>query len=373
MLRGRRTLIVLILIGVLFVGATITVRWLLRPENLTRVITGWVERELGASLTLADAPGVRLVPRLQLSLDGVRLERNGALLASAEELRVALPWSALWRDTLAMESLSLRRPVIAWPQLTTLLDELSDPDRPSRVPALPQLAVGMRVEEGTLLSGDSDNAEAWRIDQISLVTTPLLTGEVFHLDAGARIQDGEQRTVSLSLQARPTNRSDSLTIEDAAMRVVISPADLPLSQGMTIELNGSTRIDADGLAEASLAGRLPGWPDWLPNTFGFEQTQPIALDIALPANAGELTLALSQHQHRLDARLQADDIDDAFKRIAQPLHALANLRSQWRLDALSFGNVRVEGIEIDVAPAPTEPAAPAPDDAENGNGNSGRH
>lgn len=364
MLRGRRTLIVLLILAIVIAGGALTVRWLLRPENLARVITQWVERELGAALTLSDTPGVRLIPRLQLTLHGARLERSDALLASADELSVALPWSTLWLGELAMESLSIRRPVIAWPELTALLSELSDTDAPSRAPMLPQIAVGMRVEDGTLLSGET--ADAWRADRISLVTTPLRNGEMFHLDAGARIVNQQPRIVSLSFAARPSSPDDRLRLDDVAVRLVVGPEGLPLAEGMTIDLAGSLQLDDNGLTAIDLAGHVPGWPEWLPNVLGFLPDQDIELTIRLPEAGEHLALALVQGDHTLGARLRTDDLNAALSHADRPLVALAALRGQWQLDALTAGGVRIEGIELDIEAYPSAAPAESPtaDDAE---------
>lgn len=363
MLRGRRTLIVLLLVVVVIAGAALTARWLLRPENLARVITNWVEKELGAALTLSDTPGVRLIPRLQLTLEGVRLERGGALLASADELNVALPWSTLWLGNLAMESLTIRRPVIAWPELTALLRELSDADAPSRTPTLPQIAIGVRVEDGILQSGE--DTDDWQLDRIALVTTPLRNGELFHLDAGARIRDTQSRVVSLSLGTRPSNRDNSLVLDDITARLVVSPENLPLAEGMTIDLGGSLQLTERGMTAIELSGHLPGWPDWLPNVLGFLPDQAIELTVRLPEGNNVLTLALIQDQHTLSARLQADDLNAALNRLDRPLAALTTLRGQWQLDVLAAGDFRIEGIELNVESySPEMPATLAPDDAE---------
>lgn len=361
MLRGKRTLIALVVLLILAAGAALTVRWLLRPDNLARVITGWVDRELGAQLTLAESPGVRLIPQLQLGLEGVRLERSSVLLASAEELRVALPWSTLWSGGFNIESLSIRRPVIAWPQLMVLLRELSDPAAASQAPSLPNIAVGVRVEDGTLLSGD--NADDWRIDRLSMVTTPLYGGQIFHLDAGARVRGTQSRTLSLSLRAKPSSTRNDLTLDDIALRLVISPDNLPLAEGMTIELDGSLRMGTRGLASAHLDGRLPGWPDWLPDLMGFETDQPIALTLNLGEGNDMLMLALVQGDHSVKAQADVRDLSAAWAAIDRPLAAIAALRSHWSVDALSIGDVKMEGIQIDIQPhqADAEPAL-SPDD-----------
>jgi hypothetical protein len=358
MLRGKRTLIALVILIVLAAAGAVTVRWLLRPDNLARVIIGWVERELGAQLTLAEPPGVRLIPQLQLGLEGARVERGGVLLASAGELRVALPWSTLWSGGFNFESLSIRRPVVAWPQLMTLLGELSDPATPSQAPNLPDIAVGVRVEDGTLLSGDS--AEDWRIDRISMVTTPLYDGQVFHLDAGARVRGEQSRTLSVSLRSRPTGTRDALMFDDIALRLVISPDNLPLAEGMTIQLDGSLRLRQQGLAGVQLDGRLPGWPDWLPDLLGFKADQPIALTLTLDEGSDTILLALVQGDHSVQAQADVRDMSTALAMMDRPLAAIAALRSHWSIDALSIGEVRLQGIQLDIQPF--EPETPASTD-----------
>jgi hypothetical protein len=354
-LRGRRAWIALAVLVVLLAGGALAIRSAIKPENLARTITAWVERELDATLTLEQAPALRLVPRLQLDLEGVRLERNGSLLASVGELRIALPWSSLWQGGLAVESLSLRRPTIAWPALTQLLAELSDPDAPAQTPRLPRIAVGLRIEDGTLLSGPDDGD--WRLDQVSILTTPLQNGEPFHIDAGARLRGGQARTVSLTLRGRPSNASTGLDLDELVGRIVISPDNRPLGDGMTIDLDGFVRVDSSGIGAAELAGRLPGWPDWVPNMLGYATDQPVALSLRRSAGEAVLVASLTQDDKVLSARLQAADLVGALALADRPLSALAALRGVWQLDALALGDVRLEGIRFEVAPVPVpEPA-----------------
>lgn len=363
MLRGKRTLIALVVLLVLAAGAALTVRWLLRPDNLARVISGWVERELGAQLTLTESPGVRLIPQLQLGLEGLRLERGGMLLASADELRVALPWSTLGSGGFDIESLVIRRPVIAWPQLRILLRELSDPKAARQAPSLPNIAVGVRVEDGTLLSGD--DADDWRIDRLSMVTTPLTAGGIFHLDAGARVRGTQSRTLSMSLRATPEEGRDDLQLDDIALRLVISPDNLPLADGMTIELGGSLRIGRNGLAEAQLDGSLPGWPDWLPDLLGFKGDEPIALAFGLDRGDDMLVLSLVQGGHSVKARADVRDLSAAWSAMDRPFAAIAMLRSHWSIDELSVGDVTMKGIQVDIQPhrSDTETVVPSDDDS----------
>lgn len=357
MLRGRRAWIALAVLVVLLAGATLAIRSAIKPENLARTITGWVERELDATLTLEQAPALRLVPRLQLDMAGVRLERNGSLLASVGELRIAMPWSSLWRGGLAVESLTLRRPTIAWPALTQLLAELSDPAAPARTPRLPRIAVGLRIEDGTLLSGPDDGD--WRLDQVSILTTPLQNGEPFHIDAGARLRGGQARTVSLTLRGRPSNASTGLDLDALVGRIVISPDNRPLGDGMTIDLDGFVRVDSSGIGAAELAGRLPGWPDWVPNMLGYATDQPVALSLRRSAGEAVLVASLTQDDKVLSARLQAADLMAALALADRPLAALAALRSVWQLDALALGDVRIEGIRLEVAPVAIPEPTPA--------------
>lgn len=359
MLRGRRTLIVLGIVGVLLAGAVIGVRWVLRPDNLARLIGNWTERELGATLSLAESPGVRLLPRLQVHLAGARLERSGTLVASAEELNLALPWSALWTGQTRVESLHLRRPVIAWPELMNVLGGLSESSTQTRIPRLPQIEVGIRVEDGTLLSGDSE--EDWRLDQLSLITTPLRDGDYFNLDTGARLRGRQSRALSLTIRARPRNDATGIDLDETLLRWVVSPDGQPLSSGLTMELGGRVHLDAIGLNHVDLAGTLPGWPDWLPDPLGLDASQPVTLDFDLDESDNVLRLELNQGAHHFLAELAADEANMALAQLKNPIAALTTIRGQWRLDAIDVGGVRIEGIELDVQTLPP-PATQASDE-----------
>lgn len=367
MLRGRRTLLVIGLLAVLAAGTVIAVRWVLRPDNVARMIGNWTERELGATLTLPESPGVRLLPRLQVQLSGARVERDGALAASAGELNLALPWSVLWTGQTRVESLQLRRPVIAWPELMVLLANLSDDDGPARAPRLPRIEVGLRVEDGTLLSGDGE--DDWRLDQFSLITTPMLDGEEFHLDAGARLRGRQNRALSLTLRTRPRNDATGIALEDTHLRWVVSPDGQPLSEGLGMELGGRLHLDAIGLNHVDLAGTLPAWPDWLPDPLGLDATQPVAIAFRLDEGENALRFELTQGSQHFRAELAADEANMALAQLANPIAAIAAIRGEWRLEALEVGGARIEGIELDVRtlpPAAQDDDGPGSDGAQSG-------
>ncbi len=346
MLRGRRAMIatgiVLMLVAAVFFGA----RWALRPDNLARVISNWVERELGAELGFGQAPGVRLVPRLQLSLSDLSLRRDGELIASVGELNVALPWSALWRDGLTVESLALRQPLISLPALSALLRDLSAPETPAQSPTLPQIAVGIRVEDGSLLSGPGE--DAWRVDRISMVTTPLREGASFHLDAGARIQGRQNRAVSLTLNATPDSIGRELRLDGISAKLVVSPDNQQLDAALAMQLDGRIHLDRDGLALIDLEGEVPGWPDWLPNILDFAGDRPTNLTVRWLQADQPLNLTLGQDQRTLAGTLDASDLQAALALADRPLLALAAVRSRWQLDSLAVAGVRLEGIRIEV-------------------------
>lgn len=361
MLRGRRAMIatgvVLVLIAAVFFGA----RWALRPDNLARVISNWAERELGAELSFGQAPGVRLVPRLQLSLSDLSLQRNGELIASIGELNVALPWSALWRDGLTVESLALRQPLISLPALSSLLRDLSKPETPAQAPTLPQIAVGIRIEDGTLLSGPGD--DAWRVDRISMVTTPLREGASFHLDAGARVQGSQNRTVSLTLNATPDSVGRELQLDQINAKLVVSPDNQQLDAALAMQLEGRIHLDRDGLALVDLDGEVPGWPDWLPNVLDFGTDRPTQLVIRWLQPDQPLTLRLGQDQRALEATLDANDLQAAVALADRPLLALSAVRSRWQLDSLAVAGVRLEGIRIEVLAPDDETEADGDDES----------
>lgn len=337
-------------------------QWLLHPDNLARLLVGRVARDYGATLILGHDPALRLVPRLQLDLREVRLERDGRLLASVDELRVALPWSALWRGGLTVESLSLRRPVIAWPALRDLLGERDAPT-PARstVPRLPRVAVGLRVEDATLLSGDGDGD--WRLDRVSLLTTPIADGEPFHVDAGVRIRGSQSRTVSMTARGRAGDGAEGIDLDDLVMRLVVSPDNLPLDQGIPVDLSGFLRIGRDGVAAADIAGQLHGWPEWLPNPLAFADDRPIALWLRRTAGESVLVATLSQDERSLEARLLAADLAATVARITHPLDALTALRGRWSLDQAQLGAAQLEGITLEVVDTPEATPDAALDDA----------
>lgn len=358
---GRRLLAVAALLAVLAGATFLTARWLLRPDNLARALVAWVERELDATLVLDAPPGLRLVPRLQLTLEQVRIERAGQPLAAARELRLALPWSALWNGGLAVDSLLLRRPELDWPGLVALLRDLQPETAASpRRTSLPSIAVGLRVEDGVLSSGVT-GAGGWRLDQVSLVTTPLRDGRTFRIDAGARLRGEATRTLSLSAAGRPQAGTDGLQIGELAVRLVVGAADGPLDQGVVVDASGALTLAEGRVAAADLQVRLPTWPDGLPPPPGVRADAPLDLALHLPPGGQQLDLDLRQDGLALHARLHAAELQQALSALDRPLGALAAVRGQWRLDRLAVGSVEIEGIELDIVPLPdTGPDAAVP-------------
>lgn len=358
---GRRLLAVAAVLAVLAGATFLTARWLLRPDNLARTLVAWVERELDATLVLDAPPGLRVVPRLQLTLEQVRVERAGQPLAAVRELRLALPWSALWNGGLAVDSLLLRRPELDWPGLLALLRDLRpDAARGPRRASLPSIAVGLRVEDGVLGSGEA-GAGGWRLDQVSLVTTPLRDGSTFRIDAGARLRGASTRTLSLSAAGRPQLGEDGLRVDELAVRLVVGAVDGPLDQGVVVDASGALGIAGGRLVAADLQVRLPAWPDGLPAPPGVRSDAPLALALLLAPGADQVRLELSQDGLALDALLHAAELQQALGTLDRPLTALAAVRGQWRLPRLAVGGVEIEGIELDIVPLPdTGPDAAVP-------------
>ncbi|MBX3726733.1 MAG: hypothetical protein KF823_12545 [Xanthomonadales bacterium] len=349
---GRRLLAVAALLAVLAGATFLTARWLLRPDNLARTLVAWVERELDATLVLDAPPGLRLVPRLQLTLEQVRVERAGQPLAAARELRLALPWSALWNGGLAVDSLLLRRPELDWQGLLALLRDLqpASPASPRRT-SLPSIAVGLRVEDGVLSSGVAGNG-GWRLDQVSLVTTPLRDGRTFRIDAGARLRGETTRTLSLSAAGRPQTGAEGLRLDELSIRLVVGAADGPLDQGVVVETSGALTLADGAIAAADLQLRVPAWPDGVPLPPGVQAGVPVGLTLVLPSGAESADLDLRQDGLALHARLHASELQQALGSLGQPLAALAAVRGHWRLDRLATGGVTIEGVELDIVPLP---------------------
>lgn len=376
--RPGRLLAIALTLAFLAGGAVMTVRWLLGPDHLAQVIGGWVERELDARLSLGQPPGIRLVPRLKLTLDDIGIERDGQPLAAIDQLSLALPWSALWRDGLHVESLMLRGPRVTWPALAELLAGFSDDQGTERTPTLPRIAVGIRVENGTIVA-DLDQ-QPWRIDRISLVTTPLRSGRDFHLDAGARLHGSQVRTISLTASTRPVQANDRLQLDQLATRLIISPDNQPPAADAAITLNGRVHLASAGIALIDLDGQLPGWPDWAPALPGFLADTAIAVSARQPQPAAPLAISLQQPAtpaqpapatpdtgaRSLAIVLQPDSLNQAIALRDQPLQAIAALRLQASMNQLDIGAVQLHGLRLELGTGPdaadTGPDTDAADD-----------
>lgn len=156
--RARIVLIAAASFVTLATAAGLVLRHYAQPQQLSRLLVGFVRDELGLELTFAGKPRYAFLPGLALELDDVELVMPGATrLLSVAHVNLALPWSSLRADVLRVDSLELTRPLLD-------LDALSAWLAASKSGPTPAITLHLRVRDGTLRRGGNDLAGGVALD-----------------------------------------------------------------------------------------------------------------------------------------------------------------------------------------------------------------
>ena len=341
----RWRLALLGLAGVLAVGLVallVTVYLLLQPERFTAMLEAQA-RDAGLELSLASPAKPTLFPRPALELQGLTLTAQGAsmpfLLAASG--RLALPWRTLFGGPTVISRLEIDAPRVDLDALQAWLSGL--PPRPANAPPnIPRIDTGVRIARGTLVRGNQRLLRDFSLDAGS-----LLSGQAFPLVISAK--DAQGTPMQLRLTTTPRIQGNALQLNDV---------DLDFTHGTTLamRLTGEAHWHGAADAAATLAGSL-------------DHADTGRYDVSLhltPANQSDpllLALKLDGPGNHIDLRLPPLALARWWSRIgSQAGPQLTVPPGSGRMEAatLDLAGVHVEGLQLDIQPAPPASTGAAP-------------
>jgi AsmA protein len=341
----RWRLALLGLAGVLAVGLVallVTVYLLLQPERFTAMLEAQA-RDAGLELSLASPAKPTLFPRPALELQGLTLTAQGAsmpiLLAASG--RLALPWRTLFGGPTVISRLEIDAPRVDLDALQAWLSGL--PPRPANAPPnIPRIDTGVRIARGTLVRGNQ-----LLLRDFSLDAGSLLSGQAFPLVISAK--DAQGTPMQLRLTTTPRIQGNALQLNDV---------DLDFTHGTTLamRLTGEAHWHGAADAAATLAGSL-------------DHADTGRYDVSLhltPANQSDpllLALKLDGPGNHIDLRLPPLALARWWSRIgSQAGPQLTVPPGSGRMEAatLDLAGVHVEGLQLDIQPAPPASTGAAP-------------
>ncbi len=181
--RGRRWLIALITLIVLFAIGSLLVRWLLQPEQLTPILLHQAGKALNLEITATELADVRLRGQPQLILRGIVAREHGAKtpIFKTDRMLLSLPWSTLRSrgKDLTIRRVELDAPVLDVPALQAWLAQRP----PSETSNIPTLTAGLAITNGRI---DNDD---WAIDKISVQLPSLHPAQALQAQIRGRYLD----------------------------------------------------------------------------------------------------------------------------------------------------------------------------------------
>jgi hypothetical protein len=155
----RRRLAAVLAASALLVTGALVLRHFLRPQALTALLVAQARSRLGVELAIDGPARYGFWPRLHLDLPRVTLRTAAAAtpIATAQRVEVVVPWSAAWRDVLAIERVRIVQPRLD-------LDALAAWQAARPAGAAPAFSLHLVVSDGTLVRGEAVVAEGVVLD-----------------------------------------------------------------------------------------------------------------------------------------------------------------------------------------------------------------
>lgn len=325
--RGRRWWLWPFGFALLAVVVLSLLRWLVQPERLGRLLLAEAERSSGLKLAVDGPPRLGIWPSLHLQLSGLEVsdpELPGAALASAEQVALYLPLSAL-RGAPRIEAIALQAPHIDLRGLVRRSAMQMGPPGPPWLPPVRRLD----IHDGRIV------ADGWSLSGVELGMRNLLHDDALSLKASAELLAAGTDSWPLRLQLSADNPS------------VGQPLAWPL-RSLQLGDGDQVFVRADGgqlgLPEWStptlwLSGALAGWPPAWP-----------ALPEPLRALLPDLDVELWLDPRDPDAALRIDArAEDRHSRIAlQPALLVDWLAAgDWLVPPPVSVDVSIQRLEVD--------------------------
>ncbi|MDQ6645848.1 MAG: AsmA family protein [Pseudomonadota bacterium] len=325
-------------------AAMIAVYLLLQPDRFTAMLQTQAQAA-GLELNLASPASPTLFPRPALDLKGITLNAAGAnapiLLAARGQL--ALPWHTLLGGPTVITQLQIDSPRVDLDALQGWVASL--PAQPEGAPPnIPRIDAGVSITRGSVVRGNQV-----LLDNVSLETGSLLSGQPFPLNLSATTSTGTP--LQMRLSATPRIQGNTLQLDNVSLH---------LSQGaaMTLALNGSAHWHGAADAAASLTGTL-------------DEASTGKYDIALmltPADENNpllLALKLDGPDNHADLRLPPLALANWWSQLNNPRTpqlAVPPGDGHAEIASITVGGVSIEGLTVqagDAIPAPPSTAAPS--------------
>lgn len=326
--RHRGRLLVFVALLVLLLLAALSIPWWLDARRVAGLALAQADAATGLDWSFDGEPELRWRPQPWLALPGLAArDGQGRVVLAAERLELALPWSTLRGESLRIEALRIKAPVIDVEAALEAWNARAEGD----IAALPVL-------EGLLLS---DGRLHWRgtgIDQIQLSLPRFKTGEPMALEVSGRAPFGFRIELAATPQIGP------LRLE--ALRLSLS-GDGPMPEA---RLNGRLQFAPWQLqAEGELAAWPSGWP---PLPAPLDATAPLRFDLAQAGGSAmdsPARLRLSMPGASAEAEAQPRALLDWWRSTPRP--HLPPLRLQARSETLEFDGLRLDGVQFEIEEA----------------------
>lgn len=331
------------LAGVLVAGLIallVTVYLLLQPTRFTAMLQSQAA-QAGLDLSLASPASPTLFPRPALELQGLTLTAQGASMpiVLAASGRLALPWRTLFGGPTVISRLEIDSPRVDVDALQAWLSAL--PSGAAGAPNIPRIDTGVRIARGTLVRGNQ-----LLLRDFSLDAGSLLSGRPFPLLVSAK--DAAGTPMQLRLTATPRIRGNALQLDDI---------ELSFSRGASLSMRLSGQAHWHGAADAAAA---------LSGSLDEADAGRYRLSMQLtPANQSDpllLALKLDGPGNHVDLRLPPLGLAQWWSQlgdVANPQLAVPPGSGQVQAATLDLPGVHVEGLQLNLTPAPTPTASTA--------------
>jgi uncharacterized protein involved in outer membrane biogenesis len=177
--RKRRFLKFLAVFGIIIAIAAWWINDQLEPHKLTRTVLGKLGKELNLEFDFEGQPSYAMKPEPRLIIPNLAVNNptNHALIFSAKNVEISLPWSTITGDTPYITRIEADEPWIDLPQLSAW-----QATRPSTKPfEVPTFTNGLQVSNGTVRDDD------YRIENIQLDLSHLENQQPIKTDILANI------------------------------------------------------------------------------------------------------------------------------------------------------------------------------------------
>ena len=334
--RALRIGVVLVFLVVAFLGSS---PWWFNASRVAALVLSQATTSTGLQWKIVGRPELRWKPMPWLALPKLSvIDAQGAALFISESVEVAVPWSTLRGQGVAIDAVEMDAPIIDVDAVRRWLNTRPE-SADSPLPTLSHLS----IRNGQLKSTE------WSLDALSLQLFQLFEGQEARLEAEGVLALGEARnTFSLSAYATPRGTQKLLRFENIRL-ALNSDGDLP-----KVDAQGSLQLGPSWALE--MKGNMSQWP----NAWG-ELPQPIASSdapfafIASQAGADALTapvsLSLLRNDLSANLRFQPDHLQ-AWANSAQR-EPTPPLTGKLSMPALTIDGVRMEDIEMTVEESPS--------------------